>query len=157
MQASYNDWVIFGRMFNIPNPDFKSLVEEKFKFNHFSQSLGLKLTKIDAGNVEATLQLEQEHLQQNNITHGGIILTLCDVVAGFAAFTLVPGNKHVVTAEIKVTCLRPGIGESLSARGWVVKPGNHLSFCESEVWCHKAERKYLIAKASTSMAVRDHL
>lgn len=144
-------------MFKILNPDYKSLVEDKFNQNHFSQSLGIELNSIVPGAVEIGLTLKQDHLQQNNIVHGGIILTLCDVVAGFAAFTLVTPDKHVVTAEIKVTCLKPGIGERLIAKGWVIKPGNHLSFCESEVWCVSGDKNYMIAKASTSMAIRQFL
>jgi acyl-coenzyme A thioesterase PaaI-like protein len=59
----------------------------------------------------------------------------------------------VVTAEIKVSCLRPGIGERLIAKGQVLKPGRNIHFCESEVWAVQDGKEVLVAKSSSSMAV----
>lgn len=140
-------------MLKSPNISYKELVQEKFKKNKFSHFIGFELTKIEEGFVEGELVLKEQHLQQNNFAHGGIILTLCDVVAGFAAFTMVQNHQHVVTAEIKVSCLRPGIGEKLIARGRVLKPGRQIHFCESELWAVSEGKEQLIAKSSSSMAV----
>lgn len=133
------------------NTEFKALVEEKFRVNAFSHLMGVRLSSIEYRQVEATLNLTGDLLQQNNVAHGGVLMSLSDIVAGFAAFTVVEKTEHVVTAEIKVSCLRPATGQLL-ARGVVIKPGQNIIFCESEVWTTGDAAK-LVAKSSSSMAV----
>jgi uncharacterized protein (TIGR00369 family) len=135
------------------NPDFKTDIEEKLERQEFMKLMGFKVTKIEVGRVEGELVLEQRHRQHKGFTHGGVIATLADIVAGFAAVSLVPKDHHVVTAEIKVSYFHPGLGDKLLARGFVLKQGRKLNFCEAEVYAVKGEEEpLLIAKASTSMA-----
>ncbi|WP_461488610.1 PaaI family thioesterase [Pontibacter sp. HJ8] len=135
------------------NPDFKSDIEEKLERQEFMKLMGFKVTKIEVGRVEGELLLEQRHRQHKGFTHGGVIATLADIVAGFAAVSLVPKDHHVVTAEIKVSYFHPGLGDKLLAKGFVLKQGRKLNFCEAEVYAVKGdEEPLLIAKASTSMA-----
>jgi uncharacterized protein (TIGR00369 family) len=82
-----------------------------------------------------------------------VVATLADIVAGFAAYTMVPGDHHVVTGELKVSYLNPGVGSELHAIGYVLKSGRKIQFCEAEVYDIRQEEKVLIAKASTSMIV----
>lgn len=111
------------------------------------------MDRVDPGATNGHITLDNHHHQQNGFAHGGVLLTLCDIVAGFAAFTLVPAKYHVVTAEIKVSCLRPATGTRLEASGWVLKPGRKLHFCESEVWAVDDGTRILVAKSSSTMAV----
>jgi len=111
--------------------------------------IGAEMPVITPGRVEAGLNLAQQHMQQRGFAHGGLIATLADLVAGFAAVTLVPDNFGVVTSDLKVSYLHPGVGKRLKAIGWVLKAGRRLHFCEAEVWCDEL----LIAKASATMAV----
>jgi uncharacterized protein (TIGR00369 family) len=135
------------------NPGFRKLVEKKVEGQFFMRLVGLELTDIEEGKTNAILQVDQKHRQQNGFLHGGVIGTLVDVVMGFAAFTLVPEDQHVVTAEIKITFLSPSLSKYVHARGWVLKPGKKLHFCEAEVWEQQQGKNKLIAKASSSMAV----
>lgn len=143
-------------MYQTQNPDFKKVIEEKLTRQYFMKHIRFDLTKIEAGLVEGEMPILEIHQQQNGALHGGLISTLCDIVAGFAAFSLVPPNKHVVTAEIKVSYLWGGKGEKVFAKGWVLKPGSKLHFCESEVWTENSGEQKMIAKATTTMAVIDH-
>lgn len=111
--------------------------------------IGADLTLIEPGRVEAELSLELIHQQQRGFAHGGLIATMADLVAGFAGVTLIPDDHGMVTAELKVSYLNPGIGKKIVAKGWVLKAGRRLHFCESEVWCDDK----LIAKATATMAV----
>ena len=106
---------------------------------------------IEPGKTKGWLEIAEIHQQQKGYVHGGVIATVADITAGFAAYTLVPEDHHVVTGEIKVSYFSPGIGDKLYAEGYVVKPGKKINFCEAEVWCLNGEEKTLIAKASTSM------
>ena len=134
------------------NPEFKTDIEEKLQRQHFMKLMDLKLTKIEEGEVEAELTVEDVHKQQKGFVHGGVIATMADVVAGFAAVSLVEKHNHVVTAEIKVSYLNPGLGDKLIAKGWVIRQGRSLNFCEAEIYSISGNVEKLIAKASTTMA-----
>ena len=139
-------------MVKVWNTDFKRRVEKFLERQHFMKLVGFDLTVIAEGRTEGWLQLEQVHQQQTGLVHGGVTATVADIVAGFAAYTVVPEDHHVVTGEIKISYFSPGKGDRLHAIGQVIKQGRKLNFCEAEVWCYKGEEKTLIAKASTTMA-----
>lgn len=133
------------------NKDFKSRVEKFLERQHFMKLVGFDLSVIEEGRTEGWLDLDIQHQQQTGLVHGGVTATLADIVAGFAAYTLVPAEQHVVTGEIKISYFAPGKGNKLQAIGYVVKQGRKVNFCEAEVWCHHGPKKTLIAKASTTM------
>ena len=119
--------------------------------NHFMKHVGLRLTLIEPGLTEGWLEVMAIHKQQKGLLHGGVTVTAADIVAGFAAYTLVPENHGVVTGEIKLSFFSPGIGEKIHAIGKVIKPGRKLSFCESEIYDLRGGTKKLIARASSTM------
>lgn len=135
------------------NISFKSRVEAHLKRQNFMHHLGFILTKIEAGYTEGEMDIKSIHLQQDGFTHGGVIATITDIVAGFAAYTLVAKDKHVVTGEIKISYFTKGEGELIRAKGRVIKPGKRLHFCEAEVYAVKGNHETLIAKATTTMVV----
>lgn len=114
--------------------------------------VGISLDVIEEGTTEASLQLKQEHMQQTGLVHGGVVATMADIVSGLAAYTLMPEEHHVVTAELKVSYLHPGRGQALFARGWVLKQGSRINFCEAEVYALDNGSRKLIAKCTTTMA-----
>ena len=134
------------------NPNFRERIQAHIQKQHFLEYVGFKITSIEEGCIEGFLVVKQFHKQQRDFIHGGLIATLADVVAGFAAYTLVPEDHHVVTAELKVSYLNPGLGNKLEAKGWVLKQGKKMNFCESEVWSLNEDQRTLIAKATTTMA-----
>lgn len=111
--------------------------------------VGAELTAIAPGRIEAELLIGERHQQQRGFVHGGMVATMADLAAGFAAVTLVPDDFGVVTADLRVSYLHPAVGARLTAIGWVLKAGRRLHFCEAEVWCDGK----LVAKASATMAV----
>ncbi|MFT2009906.1 PaaI family thioesterase [Pontibacter sp. 13R65] len=135
------------------NPDFKTTIQQKLEQQEFMKYLGFGVTKIEEGLLEGELVLGSEHRQHMGFAHGGVIATMADIVAGLSAVTLVPKEHHVVTVELKVSYLNPGVGEKLLAKGWVLKQGSRLNFCEAEVYVVKGDKPpLLIAKASATMA-----
>jgi uncharacterized protein (TIGR00369 family) len=124
-------------------------IRRKLLGQGFMHLVGADLTVITAGRVEAELLLDKQHQQQRGFVHGGLTATMADLVAGFAAVTLVPDDHGVVTADLRISYLHPGVGKKLKAIGWVLKAGRKLHFCEAEVWCDDL----MIAKASATMAV----
>ncbi len=138
-------------MVKVFNPNFKSRVEKFLERQHFMKLVGFDLNVIEEGRTEGELDLTIQHQQQTGLVHGGVTATLADIVAGFAAYTVVPEDQHVVTGEIKISYFAPGKGQKLYAKGWVVKQGKKMNFCESEVWDINGDKRTLIAKASTTM------
>lgn len=142
--------------FRPKNPNYKEVIEDKLSRQYFMKHIGFELTNIEPGLVEGVLLLQQIHKQQNEVLHGGVTATLSDIVAGFAAFSLVKEHQHVVTADIRISYFKPGIGKSIYAKGTVVKPGSRFHFCESEVYSVSDKgARLLIAKSSSTMAVLD--
>ena len=109
------------------------------------------LDEIDVGVTAGWLKINEIHKQQKGLVHGGVIATVADIVAGFSAYTLVSENDNVVTGEIKISYMRPVKGNKLYAKGWVIRQGKRINFCEAEVWTINDEEKVMVAKASTSM------
>jgi len=140
-------------MIKTNNPDFKNTILEKLQKPSFLHFIGFTITNIEEGSIEGELFLEEHHKQSQGFMHGGLTATLADTVAGYAAVSLIPINCQVVTVELKVSYLNPGLGSKIMARGWVLKQGKKLNFCEAEVFSIKEDGEpLLIAKASATMA-----
>ena len=135
------------------NENYREYVLLKASRNKFMQQLGFQLTEIEPGKVTGVMPMTEMHEQQNGFLHGGVISTLCDMGCGFAAYSLVEEGVQVFTTELKVSYLRPGIGDKAIVKGWVLKPGSMFHFCESELYMEQDGEFTLIAKATSTMAV----
>ncbi|MDP2176607.1 MAG: PaaI family thioesterase [Bacteroidota bacterium] len=133
------------------NPNFKNTILKKLEKQFFMQHVECQLTEIEHGKVSAEMPIQQFHLQQNGFVHGGVTSFIADLVMGFAAYTMVSENEGTVTSDLKVAYLKPGIGQKLIARGYVIKPGNLLYFCEADIVCINNGEETLIARAYSTM------
>jgi uncharacterized protein (TIGR00369 family) len=134
------------------NPAFRELILEKLKGQHFMRLMDFELTTIDEGLIIGELEIKEKHHQQNGFLHGGVISTMSDIVMGFAAFSLVPSDFHVVTADLRVSYFAPGIGEKAIAVGRVLKSGRKLNFCEAEIIVIRDGKEKIVAHATSTMA-----
>ncbi len=136
------------------NPDFKATILKKLEKQYFMHHIGFNLTTIEPGYVEGELILEQKHQQQFGYAHGGLIATVADLVMGFAAYSLVDISEGTVTSDLKIAYLRPGIGNKIIGKGKVIKAGNLLHFCESDIICVDTNgEETLVARGYTTMCV----
>jgi uncharacterized protein (TIGR00369 family) len=133
------------------NPQFKDRITKQLEHQKFMHLINFDLTKIEAGYTEGELNVTSIHHQHDGFLHGGVVATIADIVAGFAACTLVDVNQNVVTGEIKVSYFAKGKGTKLKAIGRVIKAGRRMSFCEAEIYSITEDDEKMIAKASTSM------
>ena len=140
--------------FTPKTPRFREIIRDHLHRQEFMKHIGCVLTVIEPGYVEAVIELDTIHQQQIGLVHGGVTATIADVAAGFAGFTLVGEREHTVTAEIKISYFRKGVGTRLRAVGRVVKAGNSMHFCEADVYCTETNGAEVhIARATTTMAV----
>lgn len=135
------------------NQNFEQMILDKMAQNHFMNHLGFKSTSIEAGKVEGVLEIKPEHKQQIGFLHGGVTATLADLAAGFAAFTLVKEGQTLVTIEMKVSYLNPGIGSVARAVGTVIKIGQKMAFAEAEIYTLNDGEETLVAKSSATYAI----
>jgi uncharacterized protein (TIGR00369 family) len=121
--------------------------------NKFSKLIGLEFVTLEPALIEAELTFREDLQQQNGYLHGGVISAICDMVSGFASYTMVEKDQQVFTVECKVSYYNPGISDKFYARGWVEKAGKRFHFSESEIYYLKNDKKVIVAKSTTTMAV----
>ena len=131
------------------NIHFKERVLNHLAKQNFMHHIEFTMNTIEPGFTEGRMKLKPIHLQQDGFTHGGVITTIADIVAGFAAYTLVGAEEHVVTGEIKISFFKKGVGDSLKAVGSVIKPGKRMNFCEAEVFS-VSENNFLAITSSSN-------
>lgn len=119
--------------------------------------LGFQVTKIEEGYVEGDIVMRDELKQQSGFLHGGVTSTLCDLVMGFAAYTLVPEGEGTVTSNLNVMYYRPGKGIKFLAKGRVQKPGKLLYYCSAEIIAiDESGNETLIAESTSAMCSVRH-
>ena len=76
---------------------------------------------------------------------GGALTAIADSAAGYAALSLMPANRGVLTTEMKINFLAPAAGDRILARGKVLKAGRTLSLVQTEIFTVTAGQEKLIA------------
>ena len=109
---------------------------------------------IRRGYFQSRVKIEEQHRQQDGFIHAGVMATIADHTAGYAAFTTVPEDYQILTIEFKVNFLRPAYGERLTCRSRIIREGLQIIIGESEVFDQRGDDEALVAKALvTLMAV----
>lgn len=119
----------------------------------FPKYIGMVAVSLAPGEFITRLKLEKRHFQQDGFAHAGLIATMADHTAGYAAFSLINNDERVLTIEFKINYLKPASGDFLECRGWVLKPGKRIMFTEAEVYDLKGRKKSLVARAIHTMAI----
>ena len=102
----------------------------------FVELLGFELLRFEHGEAEIAMQLHEQFTNSWGVAHGGVSMTLLDVVMAHAARS--PGedgvaeSSGVVTVEMKTSFLRPGLGR-LVGTGKRLHRTASLAFCEASL------------------------
>ena len=131
--------------FSPRDPNFSERVRGSFQRQRVMAWIGAELTRLDPGHCEIRLPHKPELTQQHGYIHGGIIGTIGDTAAGYAAYTLMPPASSVLTIEYKMNLLVPGDGELLITRGEVVRAGRTLVVARADVFAVKDGKETLCA------------
>jgi uncharacterized protein (TIGR00369 family) len=143
----------------------KEISNERIKFLADDYSRGfIKHCRFEAevirrGFFQSLVQIRELHRQQDGFIHAGVMATMADHTAGYAAFTTVAEDFQILTIEFKINFLRPAYGNSLVCRSKVIREGSQIIIAESEVFDRREGEEVPVAKALvTLMAVhRDRL
>ncbi|MEQ8652136.1 MAG: PaaI family thioesterase [Kiloniellales bacterium] len=130
---------------------FIERVEASFAAQSVMVLIGAELGAIRPGQVEILLPYRPDLCQQNGFLHAGIVTTIADSAAGYAAFTLFTADEAVLTSEFGLHLLSPAAGPRFRAVGKVLKPGRRLVIAETEVFAERTEGEVLIAKMTATL------
>jgi len=112
--------------------------------------------EVKKGYFQSRVNIQDQHRQQDGFIHAGVMATMADHTAGYAAFTTVPDDYQILTIEFKINFLRPAHGDALVCRSRVIREGNKIIISESEVFDRREGKEVLAAKALvTLMAVHE--
>ncbi len=147
----YHDSSIRQTSFEALDPNFESKIRGSFSRQPFMSFIGARLVEVKPGFCQIGLQYNKNLSQQHGFFHGGIIGTIADNSAGYAAFSLMPANVSILTVEYKLNLIAPGDGNLLIGRGQVIKPGRTLTICKSDVFIVKEGVEKLCATALVTL------
>src|SRR4030065_1314274 len=92
----------------------------------FIADLGVEAIKYERGYLESRLKVLNRHRQQDNYIHAGVIATMADHTAGYAAFSLVSDEYRILTIEFKINFLEPAHGHTLVCRSRILREGGQI-------------------------------
>lgn len=126
-------------------------VQASFAKQGLMRTLGASLRFIGPGQVEIELRPAPGITQQHGFVHGGAISSIADSAAGYAALSLMPADRGVLTTEFKINFLAPAAGDRIVARASVVKSGRTLTLVQSQVFAESRGQERLIALLTATM------
>ncbi len=120
----------------------------------FPAFCGFEVDTVEDGRFETRLTVQPEHLQQDGFVHAGVIATMADHTAGYAAYTTVSENHRILSIEFKINYFKPATGMTLVCKSRVINRGKTIIVSESEVFSRSDAGEKRVAKATvTLMAV----
>src|SRR5215218_5616508 len=94
-------------------------VRASFARQGLMRLLGAEAVEVGEGYCVIEVPFAEGITQQESYFHGVVTGAIADTADGYAAMTLAPPDREVLTVEYKVNFLAPAHGEKLVARGEV--------------------------------------
>ncbi|MDA1331251.1 MAG: PaaI family thioesterase [Proteobacteria bacterium] len=116
----------------------------------FAEYLGVRAHRQENGEVEIALALRKEHHNSWGVAHGGVILSVLDMVMGLSAKSIDELALGAITIEIKTNFLQT-VTKNLRAKAKATRMGRKLIFVEGELFNENGE---LAAKASGTFKLK---
>jgi uncharacterized protein (TIGR00369 family) len=137
-------------------PTIAAAIRATLESQGFTQLIGADVVSVEPRVVTMAVERRAELLQQNGLFHGGVIAYLVDNATTAAAATMIDrASRTVITAEYKINLLSPSVGDRLTCRAEVVKPGRLLTVVEAKVFCRTDGEEKLVAVALATIANLD--
>ncbi len=127
-------------------------IRASFAKQGLMQTLNAMLVEIQEGQVKIACHFSKGLTQQHGFFHAGVLTSIVDSACGYAALTIIPEDKEVLTVEFKINFLKPANTSKLIAIGKVLQPGKTLTICEGHVY-DETESKLLAKMTATIIAV----
>ena len=138
------------------------LTEERREFltrdfsRGFVKFCGIQPLNIELGLFESKIFIKDTHRTQDNFIHAGLIATMSDHTAGYAAFTTVAENIRILTVEFKINFLKPAYGNALHCKSEVISAGKQIIVAQSSVYDIRDTDEKMVSRSTiTLMAVNE--
>jgi uncharacterized protein (TIGR00369 family) len=138
------------------DPDFERRVRASFARQTIMDTIGARLTHVGPGETEIVLGMSSGILQQHGFVHAGVVATIADSAAGYAALSLMPPGAGVLTAEFKINLMAPAAGDKLVARGSVIKAGRTLTVAQAVVEAETGGTRRTIALLTATLMAMEN-
>ncbi len=135
-------------------PDYEAAVRELNSRMPFSAFLGIELDRIEPGRVCGRIPRRLDLMQQHGALHAGAVIGLVDQMAGLAAYSLMSPGQEILSINFSVQLLRPSDADPVFAEGWVIKPGERLSFTGGRAYGVQNGVERDFANVLITMAIR---
>ena len=116
-----------------PSPDFL----HASRLGGFHHEVGFRIDPAHSGHgaVVVTGTVERRHLNINGVVHGGVYATILDTAMGASVVSTLADGETTATTSLYVEFLRAAReGETLVARGKVLRRGRHIAFAEGDLF-----------------------
>lgn len=130
-------------------------IAESFDRQGLMGTLGATLHTVEAGHVVIRMPFSPGISQQHGFAHAGAIATITDSACGYAALTLMPNDKAVLTSEFKINLLAPALGTYFEAEGRVIRAGKRVHVVQGEAYAVQGDSRKQIAVMLATMMVID--
>lgn len=117
----------------------------------FIEFCGFRASKIDKGIFESTLAIGENHKTQDNFIHAGIIATMSDHTAGYAAYTLVSEDIRILTIEFKINLLKPAYGHALTCKSEIISHGKQIVVAQSTVFDMRDTHEKMVSRSTVTL------
>lgn len=136
--------------------DFERRVRASFAQQGLMQTFGAELDSVRPGAVDIGVPFAWRLTQQDGFLHAGVLIAAMDSACGYAALTLMPPGRRVLSVELKANLLAPAVGERLTARGEVLRPGRTLTVCRGDAYAiSETQPKHVATVLATMISVPD--
>ena len=134
---------------------FVQRIRASFARQGLMGTLGASLVRIAPGLVEIAISPASAISQQHGFVHAGAVSAIADTAAGYAALSLMPSDRGVLTTEFKINLVAPAIGDRIVARAKVVKAGRTLTLAQTEVFAMQNGGEKLVALLTATLMTID--
>ncbi len=131
--------------------DDEQRIRSSFAKQGLMATLGASLGTVTPGFVEVVLTPSPAVSQQHGFVHAGAVSSIADSAAGYAALSLMPPGRGVLTTEFKINLVAPAMGERVVARGEVVKSGRRLTLAQARVFAQSGGQEKLVALLTATL------
>lgn len=131
--------------------DYEIRVRTSFARQAYMKMIGAELTEVRPGSTEIRFPYASPLTQQDGFLHAAVTTAALDSACGYAALSVGPQGREVLSIEFKVNMLSPAVGESFVARAQVKRAGKKTAVCTADAFAVRDGREKLIATMLATM------
>ena len=103
----------------------------------FVKLLGLELQRMQGGEAEIHLPMQEAFTNSWGVAHGGVLMTLLDVTMAMAGRSRLhhadDEQAGLVTIEMKTSFLQPAHGPRIASHARCIHRTRTMAFCEADI------------------------